>query len=28
VKVEYKPVSSANRIAMLMENRIDILARR
>ena len=26
VKVEYKPVSSANRIAMLMENRIDILA--
>jgi polar amino acid transport system substrate-binding protein len=26
VKVEYKPVSSANRIAMLMEGRIDILA--
>ncbi|HLN93111.1 MAG TPA: ABC transporter substrate-binding protein [Thermoanaerobaculia bacterium] len=26
VKVEYKPVSSANRIPMLMESRIDILA--
>jgi polar amino acid transport system substrate-binding protein len=26
VKVEFKPVSSANRIAMLMEGRVDILA--
>jgi polar amino acid transport system substrate-binding protein len=26
VKVEYKPVSSANRIAMLMEGRVDLLA--
>jgi len=26
VKVEYKPVSSANRIPMLMEGRVDILA--
>jgi len=26
VKVEYKPVTSANRMPMLMENRVDILA--